>query len=123
LGNNDGEQVARHGHAAAGRRFAALAACRTTPTLTRMFRSTVICRGLTEAEAREAVIDMLSEFEHRPWQLQVVCEWRDGVLRLSAQNEVDSTGMALLDEFCNAVTAYINYAGEIHAEVESVVKL
>lgn len=88
-----------------------------------MYRTTVICMGLTEAEAREAVADMLSEFEQRPWQLDVACEWRDGVLRLSAQNEVDSTGMALLDEFGDAVVAYINYAGEVRMTVESVVKL
>lgn len=67
--------------------------------------------------------DMLSEFQQRPWQLKVVCEWNEGVLRLSAQNEVDSTGMALLDEFGDAVVAYINYAGEVNMAVESVVKL
>ncbi len=88
-----------------------------------MYRATVICRGLTEAEASEAVTDMLSEFQQRPWQLEVACEWNEGVLRLSAQNEVDSTGMALLDEFGDAVVAYINYAGEVNMAVESVVKL
>ena len=88
-----------------------------------MYLATVICRGLTDTEAHEAVTDMLSEFKQPPWQLEVACEWRDGLLRLSAQNEVDSTGMALLDEFGDAVTAYINYAGEISTEVESVVKL
>ncbi|WP_141211456.1 hypothetical protein [Rhodoferax sp. TH121] len=88
-----------------------------------MYRTTVICKGLTETEAREAVTDMLSEFEQRPWQLDVACEWRDGVLRLSAQNEVDSTGMALLDEFGDAVVAYINYGGEVLMMVETVVKL
>jgi hypothetical protein len=88
-----------------------------------MYRATVICRGLTEAEASEAVTDMLSEFQQRPWQLEVACEWSKGILRLSAQNEVDSTGMALLDEFGDAVVAYINYAGEVNVAVESVVKL
>ncbi len=42
-------------------------------------------------------------------------------LRLSAQNEVDHDGLALLDEFGDAVNAYINYSGNIHLEVECVV--
>ena len=88
-----------------------------------MYRATVICTGLTEDEAREAVTDMLSEFAQRPWQLEVECEWREGVLRLSAQNEVDSTGIALLDEFGDAVVAYVSYAGVANMAVESVVKL
>jgi len=86
-----------------------------------MYRATVICTGLTDFEAREAVVDMLAEFSERPWQEKVECEWRDGVLRLSAQNEVNDNGLALLDEFGDAINAYVNYSGEIHLEVESVV--
>lgn len=88
-----------------------------------MFRSTVVCRGLSSEEARDAVADMLAEFEHRPWQEKVTCEWSDGVLRLSAQSEDDESGLALHDEFWDAVHANINYAGSIRVEVESVVKL
>lgn len=88
-----------------------------------MYRSTVICTGLSNEEAREAVADMLTEFAQRPWQQAVTCEWHDGVLRLSAENDADSTGMALLDEFGDAICAYINYSGEIHVTVESVVEV
>lgn len=88
-----------------------------------MYRATVTCKGLSEAEAREAVADMLHEFAQRPWQEKISCEWRDGVLRLSAENDADSTGLALLDEFGDAIVAYINYNGAIHVEVESVVRL
>lgn len=88
-----------------------------------MYRSTVICRGLSDEEASEAVADMVAEFALRPWQEAVACEWRDGVLRLSAQNPSDSTGLALHDEFWDAVHAYINYSGTIRVEVESVVEV
>ena len=87
-----------------------------------MYRVTVTCTGLTDVEAREVVEDMLAEFAERPWQEKVTCEWRDGVLRLSAQNDVDSDGLALLDEFGDAINAYVNYGGDIHLEVESVVR-
>lgn len=86
-----------------------------------MYRTTVICRGLTDQEAHEAVSDMLYEFSERPWQENVSCEWAAGVLRLSASTDYDSNGLALLDEFGDAINAYINYSGEIHLEVESVV--
>jgi hypothetical protein len=85
-----------------------------------VYRTTVICRGLTEQEAQEAVSDMLTEFSERPWQEEVSCEWRDGVLRLSASTDFDRNGMALLDEFGDAINAYISYSGEIHLAVESV---
>ena len=88
-----------------------------------MLRSTVTCTGLTDSETVEAVSDLLSEFAERPWQQDVRCEWREGVLRLSAQSAVDSNGMALLDEFQDAVVAYIKCEGDLHFEVESVVSI
>lgn len=88
-----------------------------------MYRATVVCQGLSDGEARDAVADMLSEFAHRPWQKSVTCEWRDGILRLAAENEVDESGLALLDEFGDAIAAYVSHAGEVRLEVESVVKV
>lgn len=86
-----------------------------------MFRNTVICEGLKDGETAEAVADMLSEFAQRPWHQAVTCEWKNGVLRLSTQSEGDPAGMALLDEFQDAVVAYINFSDKIHFEVESCV--
>jgi ABC-type transporter Mla MlaB component len=88
-----------------------------------MFRTTVVCSGLSEGEASEAIADMLSEFAMRPWQQDVKCEWRQGMLRLSAHNDVDSTGLALLDEFQDAVVACINFQEKIRFEIESVVQV
>jgi hypothetical protein len=88
-----------------------------------MFRSTVICKGLKDGETAEAVADMLSEFAQRPWHQAVTCEWQAGILRLSSQSEGDRTGMALLDEFQDAVVAYINFSGNLSFAVESCVAL
>jgi hypothetical protein len=85
-----------------------------------MFRATVVCKGLSEAEASEAVADMLAEFSMRPWQQNVTCEWGEGLLRLTAQSDADSSGMALLDEFQDAVVAYVNFESEVRFEIESV---
>ena len=85
-----------------------------------MYRVTLTCSGLTEIEGAAAVDDILEEFTHRPWHTNVSCEWKDGVLRLSGTNEVDETGLALLDEFGDAISACVNYAGRIHLAIESV---
>ena len=85
-----------------------------------MFRVTLICTGLTESEGSAAVSDILEEFSHRPWQTDLACEWKEGKLRFSATNDFDKDGMAMLDEYSDAIHACINYAGTIHLEVESV---
>ncbi|MBW8470907.1 MAG: hypothetical protein K0M67_21765 [Thiobacillus sp.] len=75
---------------------------------------------MTESEGGGASLDILEEFSHRPWHTGAACEWKDGVLRFSAANDFDKNGMALLDEFGDAIHACINYSGNIHLEVESV---
>jgi hypothetical protein len=86
-----------------------------------MHQVTVACKGLTDAEGREAVGCVHAEFMHRPCHTAVRCEWSAGVLRLSATNDYDVDGQALLDEFGDAIHACIDYAQEIHPLVESVV--
>ncbi|WP_155403710.1 hypothetical protein [Variovorax paradoxus] len=76
--------------------------------------------GLTEARLVDAVPDLLSEFAERPWQKDVRCEAKDGVLRLSALNDFDSNGQALLDELWDAVIAYVHFDDKVSFEVEGV---
>lgn len=85
-----------------------------------MYRVTVTCNGLTEAEGQGAVACICEEFTRRPWHEAVHCEWTAGVLRLAATNEYDRSGQALLDEFGDAVHACLSYSQEIHLLVESV---
>ena len=85
-----------------------------------MYRVTVVCGGLTEAEGSSAVAGILEEFTHRPWHSKVACEWRDGILLLSASNDYDQTGQALLDEFGDAIIACVSPVGSIRSKVEAV---
>lgn len=85
-----------------------------------MYRVTLICMGLTELEGSSAVSEVLEEFFHRPWHTDTTCEWTEGILRFSATNDFDKSGLALLDEYGDAIHACINYSGDIHLEVESV---
>ena len=63
---------------------------------------------------------MLLEFAERPWQMDVRCEAKNGVLRLSALNDLDSNGQALLDEFQDAVVAYVHFDDRVSFDIESV---
>jgi hypothetical protein len=63
---------------------------------------------------------ILEEFSHRPWQREVQCEWRTSLLRLTATNESDPNGLALLDEFWDAVHICVSYDNPIRVQVESV---
>lgn len=85
-----------------------------------MPRITVACVGLTELEGASAAPCVLDEFTHRPWQESVRCEWRGGVLRLTATNDFDVDGQALLDEFWDAVHACISAENSIRFHVEAV---
>ncbi len=85
-----------------------------------MYRVTVVSMGLTEAQLVMAVPDMLAEFAERAWQMDVRCEARNGALRLSALNDFDSSGQALLDEFADAVMACVHFDKKLSFAVESV---
>jgi hypothetical protein len=85
-----------------------------------MYRVTVTCAGLNETEGSGAVADVLEEFSHREWHANPACEWKDGILRFSATSDVDKDGLALLDEFGDAIHATINYSGNIRIDIESI---
>lgn len=86
-----------------------------------MLRIAVQCSGLSEAEGAAAVPGILEEFSHRPWHTDVECSWASGTLTLTASNDFDSNGQALLDEFGDAILACIHCSGPIRVDVVSVV--
>lgn len=65
----------------------------------RMFRITLICEGLAPEQGPQAAIEVAEEFNHRPWHHNVRCTWTGNVLVLMAENDFDSDGEALADEF------------------------
>jgi hypothetical protein len=80
----------------------------------------VSCEGLTADEGSAAPASILEEFTHRPWHQNVRCEWDGLLLWLAADNDYDDTGLALLDEFSDAVVACIKCAGTISFKVQAV---
>lgn len=73
-----------------------------------MHRVVLECSGVPEAEGKEAAVDIEREFrEHRPHHQNVRCTFNDGKLLLQADNDWDSDGLALIDEFSDCISAYI----------------
>jgi hypothetical protein len=51
------------------------------------------------------------------------CEWDGFRLILQADNDFDSTGLALVDEFSDTISACIKDAGDAGIDVQSVTVL
>ena len=85
-----------------------------------MYRVTLTCAGLSQTEGTSAPVDILEEFSHRRSHRNAKCYFDGTLLRLTAENDFDDSGLALLDEFSDAVHACVNYSGTIHLEIQSV---
>jgi hypothetical protein len=85
-----------------------------------MNKTRVSCIGLSHDEGASAPTDILEEFLHRPWHANVQCEWDGTSLWLEAENDFDAKGLALLDEFSDAVVACVKARGTISFTVDFV---
>ena len=63
------------------------------------------CDGIPDEQGPQAATDVAEEFTHRPWHENVECKWNGGTLLLSAENAYDPKGLALMDEFSDAISA------------------
>ncbi len=72
-----------------------------------MYRIVLACKGVPTDVGAVAAHDITEEFTHRPWHKNARCEWDGSQLILQADNEVDSNGLALRDEFSDAIAACI----------------
>jgi hypothetical protein len=69
------------------------------------YRIVAACDGIPDEQGPQASLDVAEEFTHRPWHENVECKWTDGTLLLSAENDYDPEGLALMDEFSDAIAA------------------
>ena len=85
-----------------------------------MYRIVLACRGMPADVGAVAARDIAEEFTHRPWHRNVQCEWDGFRLILRAENDFDSNGLLLLDEFSDAISASINDGFDGGIDVVSV---
>lgn len=88
-----------------------------------MYRIILACNGVPVHAGAEAARDITEEFTHRPRHQNVRCEWDGSRVILQAENDFDSNGLALLDEFSDAISASIDDAFDGSIDVVSVCPL
>jgi hypothetical protein len=73
-----------------------------------MYRVTLACYGVPASAGQAAAIDIQREFaEHRRHHSNVTCTFTKGELVLTAENDFDPEGLALINEFSDCVSACI----------------
>jgi hypothetical protein len=72
------------------------------------------------AGPQQAALDITEEFLNRPWHQNVRCTWDGRALRLEADNDYDDNGLALRDEFSDAISAFVKDPGDGDLRVISV---
>jgi hypothetical protein len=71
-----------------------------------MFRIVLAWDGVPNARA-EGAVAITEEFLCRPWHQNVMRNWDGQTLTLQADNDFDEKGLALMDEFSDAVAACV----------------
>jgi hypothetical protein len=85
-----------------------------------MFRIMLACKGVPARAGATAAHDIAKEFAQRPHHKNVSCEWNGAQLMLQADNDFDENGLALLDEFSDAISACISEPFDGDIEILSV---
>ena len=85
-----------------------------------MFHIVIEWQDVPQMAGPQAAIDIAEEFRHRPWHQHVTCTWDGRVLRLEADNDYDENGLALMDEFSDAISACVKDAGDGDLRIVSV---
>jgi hypothetical protein len=87
-----------------------------------MFRVTLACKGVPAGAGQRAASDIQREFaEYRQHHKNAVCTFTDGELVLSAENDFDSNGLALMDEFSECISAYVEELFDCDIRVVTVI--
>jgi hypothetical protein len=85
-----------------------------------MYRIVLACNGIPSDSGPSGAKDISEEFTHRPWHKNASCAWDGSRLILQAENDFDSEGFALMDEFSDAISACIKNSGDGDISVLSV---
>jgi hypothetical protein len=85
-----------------------------------LYRVIVTCAGVPPQQGASLAANVAEEFAHRPWEEHVRCEWDGSVLSLRADNDFDANGLAVLDEFRDAVIACLAEFTSVTFAVASV---
>ena len=80
-----------------------------------MYRITLKCHGVPAGEGAQAAKDIENEFGTRTQHVDAHCWWDGTSLFITVWNDFDHTGLALRDEFRDAISACMRtpFGGDI----------
>lgn len=88
-----------------------------------MFHVVLECEGIHPEEGDQAATDITEEFSKSPWHHNPKCTWDGTTLRLEVDTDFDSQGLALRDEFSDAIVACVVNAEYTNMRVVSVAEV
>jgi hypothetical protein len=91
--------------------------------MSNMYRIVLACKGVPADVGAAGARDISEEFKRRPWHQHVTCEWNGSQLILQADNDFDPSGRALVDEYSDAISAYISVGFDGDTEIVSAAPL
>jgi hypothetical protein len=77
-----------------------------------MYRIVLAATGIPIDEGPPGARCISEDFTHRPWHQNATCEWDGSRIILTAENDFDCDGLALVDEFSDAISACLKDAGD-----------
>jgi hypothetical protein len=89
----------------------------------KMHRLVLACTGVPVDAGAAGARDIAEEFTDRTWHQHVSCEWDGSRLILQADNDFDSNGLALVDEFSDAISACISGGFDGDIQIVSITTL
>lgn len=79
-----------------------------------MYKIIIDCYDVDQNSGSQTALEIEREFrEHRTWFKFVDCCYADEILTLTAMSDVDASGIALLDEFGDCLSAYLSGHGRV----------
>jgi len=87
------------------------------------YKITLVCTAVPITVTHKAASCIQEEFAQRPHHQNVLCTLSEKSLILTVENDFDSTGLALSDEFSDAITACISEIFDGTIEIRSVIAI
>jgi len=88
-----------------------------------MFHVVLECEGIHPEEGDQAATNITEEFSKNPWHHNPKCTWDGTTLRLEVDTDFDSQGLALRDEFSDAIVACVVNAEYTNMRVVSAAEV
>ena len=88
-----------------------------------IYRIVIECSGVSPEAGAQGADDITRGFAMRPWHGNAVCCWDGRRLILTAENDFDPQGLALMDEFSDEISACITEAFDGDLRLVSATKL